>query len=597
MKNSSRGFIPLEGRKTDRTHELVMSLLLDIDSDLARRVSQLITEGRYTDVVNGDFEFRMTNCDDFADDYLVANLMSKFPSWDIGVDREQVALQSFRDAEERCRVSNAFLRETYAGGTNHSKTLSSVLYTAQRLIGDLLGSFSWEEAERFFGFGPGSTYSLPRTKGDAYYKFGNRKPTTTDGNFEAAACAISTSPVWLRHILCAGSPIGELIRVPGNKVTTVPKNAKTDRVIAIEPDMNMYIQKGIGGMIRQRLKRVGCNLDDQTRNQEHAKAGSIGGLATIDLRSASDSLCTELVHQLLPVAWADAIFMCRSPCGELPDGSSLEYQKVSSMGNGFTFELESLIFWALSRSVAIFYGEKDQRLCVYGDDIIVPSSIAPGLISILGLVGFQANSSKTFVSGPFRESCGKHYFQGVDVSPFYIRKDIDTPERLIWFANSLRRYASRWGSRSYCDSRFERTYRLAKSFLPSALRSPSVPLASNGKWFSDTALGGDFDEVTPRFNRRLQTYEAEHYVRVFKKRTGDGVPYLLRCLSSLERRQAPCFYGPFRGRDSVIDFCRYFDGVEKADVGRDLSGISTCSYTYRKVKSCIRQWTMTGPWL
>lgn len=138
----------------------------------------------------------------------------------------------------------------------------------------------------------------------------------------------------------------------GNKVTTVPKNSKTDRVIAIEPLMNMYVQKGIGGAIRHSLRSVGINLNDQTSNQRLAREGSLQGkLATVDLSSASDSVSLLLVEELLPPDWVAAIKLCRSPCGVLPDGSVINYQKVSSMGNGFTFELESLIFWAACSSV------------------------------------------------------------------------------------------------------------------------------------------------------------------------------------------------------------------------------------------------------
>lgn len=569
----SKGFTPLNSRVHVDTQRLFASILEDTNSPMSRKIISQITAGDHASVISNVVDpSTYTDADTFRDDYFAAQLVSKFPNWDTGVDRAAVALANFLQAEERCRVTNEFLRHAFAGGAYHSKTLSAILYGAQRLIGNLLSEFSWEEASRHFGFGPGSSISLPRSKGDAYYKFGNTKPTTTEDNFDAAASAICSCPSWLLHVLFADSVPGDLVIVPGNKVSTVPKNAKTDRVIATEPDMNMYIQKGIGAMIRKRLKRVGVNLDSQELNQHLASIGAETGLATIDLRSASDTVSLELVKQLLPPDWVDAIMMCRSPVGVLPDGTVLTYQKVSSMGNGFTFELESLIFWAITRSVTDFRNEKDRRLAVYGDDIIVPAESAPLLVSILGLVGFETNTSKSYLSGRFRESCGKHYFDGVDVTPFYIRDDIDTPERLLWLANSIRRYACLWGSRSYCDSRYVPSYVLVKSFLPKSLRTSSVPLFSEGKAFSDTALGGDFDEVRPRFNRRLFVYEAVHYVRVYKMTPVDGIPYLLRCLYFLEQRDS--------------------DGG-----GGVKPGISTQAFAYRKIKTCITQWDQVGPWL
>ena len=42
-----------------------------------------------------------------------------------------------------------------------------------------------------------------------------------------------------------------------NRLMTVPKNARTDRVIAAEPDWNMFFQLGLGASIRARLQKVG----------------------------------------------------------------------------------------------------------------------------------------------------------------------------------------------------------------------------------------------------------------------------------------------------------------------------------------------------
>jgi hypothetical protein len=148
--------------------------------------------------------------------------------------------------------------------------------------------------------------------------------------------------------------------------------------------MNIYVQKGIGGVIRNRLRSIGINLDDQTKNQRLAKIGSFSGrLATIDLSMASDCISRLIVEKLIRSDWLLALGQCRSPIGVLPSGRKIFYQKYSSMGNGYTFELETLIFLSLAYAWARLHGEDVDRISVYGDDIIVPSTMAEGFCGLL----------------------------------------------------------------------------------------------------------------------------------------------------------------------------------------------------------------------
>lgn len=228
--------------------------------------------------------------------------------------------------------------------------------------------------------------------------------------------------------------------VEGNILFTVPKTAIIDRVACKEPDGNMFCQKAVGDFIRRRLKRrAGIDLNDQSVNRKLARQGSIdGGLATIDLSSASDSMTCALVNILLPTGWYQLLDALRSPV-TIIDGAPHVNEMFSSMGNGFTFELESLLFWAIARAVAYFGGSRG-TISVYGDDIIVPSRIAPTLIQVLSWCGFKSNVEKTFFSGPFRESCGGHYHRGLDVTPFYLRRPIKDVSDLILFLNQLRQW-------------------------------------------------------------------------------------------------------------------------------------------------------------
>lgn len=44
--------------------------------------------------------------------------------------------------------------------------------------------------------------------------------------------------------------------VPGNRITTVPKNVDISRCIAIEPSLNMFVQLGLAEVLTRRLKHV-----------------------------------------------------------------------------------------------------------------------------------------------------------------------------------------------------------------------------------------------------------------------------------------------------------------------------------------------------
>jgi len=275
-------------------------------------------------------------------------------------------------------------------------------------------------------------------------------------------------PLWL-----ADYDVLSTENVVGNAFFTVPKKTDIDRVACKEPDINMYVQKGIGRFFRSALLRHRINLNDQSINRSLAREGSITGrLCTLDLASASDSVTRELVFQFLPVSWFTLLDSVRSPITVI-DGDEHVNEMFSSMGNGFTFELESLLFYVITRAVAYFRGVSG-IVSVYGDDIICPTDIYHELTFVLGYLGFQVNTDKSWYSGQFRESCGGHYYDGFDITPFYIRAPIETLPDLIDTANKLRQWSSLGGrtSSDVCsilDPEAESIWLWLKSFVPEIL--------------------------------------------------------------------------------------------------------------------------------
>lgn len=420
--------------------------------------------------------------------YLLSEMYSKYDDGKSSSSKVDACMERFREAEELCSQTNQNMPLNFSGSITR-RGIRSTVERARSRIEWLLGEFNWDTAVANVGFGPGATTRLPRRRADLAYKFSGI-PHATLGCVGPAMAYLTMAPLWGSTLV---DGIAEVTR--GNRVTTVPKNYKTDRCIAIEPDWNMFFQKGIGAMIRDSLKRVGVNLDDQSRNRRMAAEGSRSGLlATIDLSMASDTVSRWIVRELLPLDWWAALEQVRSPQGVLPSGEVVTYQKFSSMGNGYTFELETLIFWGLARAVAEVYDCDWHSISVYGDDIIVPVAMCQPLLDVLEAVGFKPNAKKTHQEGYFRESCGGHYLHGEDISPFYVRRPVRKLSDLFLLHNNLWRWLAKPAVLSEVVeySKIPELLLWLRSKAPERWRKPRIP-----DGFGDGAFVGTFSDCTP----------------------------------------------------------------------------------------------------
>jgi len=264
---------------------------------------------------------------------------------------------------------------------------------------------------------------------------------------------IGQSPTW-----CAGEEIrqsmyGAVKTDVCSRLSFVAKNDVTSRAIATEPSINAYAQQGFDAILRRRLKRFfGLDLVIQQRvNRWYARWGSQRDhLSTIDLSSASDTISLAMCKRFLPPDMMRVIELCRSSRVELPNGDVTESTMVSTMGNAFTFSLQTIIF---SCVVAAAFSFRDKPLKwrgypnawgVNGDDIVVPKSVTADVISLLTLLGFEVNGDKTFTEGPFRESCGGDFFLGRNIRGVYIQSTSTQEARYSAF-NQLVRFSAKTG--------------------------------------------------------------------------------------------------------------------------------------------------------
>lgn len=382
----------------------------------------------------------------------VVSLIKKYP-WDptlVGLDPEAAAIKSFLTAEHRCKRTNQWLRAASRLGR-----LPDFIEGARRWVEHVIGVTP--NLRAIYGLCDFSGGANIGVHGDATHlqrKLQAEKWSVTPAALPYLAAALCEN----FHYSERFAPGNGLVRsihisendvraqcnmVSANKIAFVPKTAKTHRSIAVEPLGNGYLQKGVDKYLRLRLKRVGIDLSDQRPNQQMARDGSRNWLAedpfcTIDLSSASDSVSIGLCKLLLPPDWFSLLDRLRSPSYLLPDGTSRRYEKFVSMGNGFCFPLESLLFAAIVRGISSS-AIPGRDFVVYGDDIIVRKSIFGQLVAALRRAGFRTNVQKTFCEGPFRESCGADWYVGEDVRPFTLDFELDSLSSLFKFANLGRR--------------------------------------------------------------------------------------------------------------------------------------------------------------
>jgi len=239
--------------------------------------------------------------------------------------------------------------------------------------------------------------------------------------------------------------------IANSRLSFVAKNDDISRCICTEPTLNGFAQLGIGNILESRLKvRYGIGLDDQQfKNRDLARLGSItDNLSTIDLSSASDTISLRMLKYLLPDSFYRVLEKYRTPFVEIGGVGTVELHMVSTMGNGFTFPLQTILFSSIVTASLRFRGlplnRRDSQSLwgVFGDDIICPRACTQDVLDLLDFLGFRVNSDKTFVEGPFRESCGSDFYCGVNVRGVYI-KDTSSPQALYSAINNLVRFSTR----------------------------------------------------------------------------------------------------------------------------------------------------------
>jgi hypothetical protein len=409
---------------------------------------------------NADEHFRMTQ---------VACFVKKYPFSGDAAKRRENATRKFLRGERRNRHLNALLwrRRTAHGqdyynlqglGRDPRPCVAKMRQFIRRVIGD---TPPMELMFREGHWGPGAVVGV----NGAFTHFGRKllaeEWTVTPAAVPYVLSAAKRLPMFwealgLTRVQLDGSLIicvdpqefdrrmkSRMVIVQHNKVAFVPKDADCDRTIASEPLLNQFLQLAVDWFMKLALRRAGVtDLTDQAPNQELARKGSILGwlnrYCTVDLKNASGSVYTELVRELFPSAWFKMLNDLRSPSWAVGKDDPIKYHGFVSMGNGYCFPLETLIFASICSAAHAYTGTApDFR--VYGDDIIVRQNESGVVQEYLRYFGFELNPDKSFFFGPFRESCGADWYDGEPVRPVYLDDALDSLEQRIRAHNAFAR--------------------------------------------------------------------------------------------------------------------------------------------------------------
>lgn len=409
---------------------------------------------------------RYRDAESYFKDCLVTDLLRKcnLPS---GVDKARVARDTFFACEKQNARTNARLSRFMKDSLLIEDSDDDRVY---RFIGD------WrKEVRMVIGCLP-DTLPLRFSGGATFADTGSLTtipdkmssvPTITEGARCLLPFWVETS--WFRALSERSHSDPRTVR--GNIFFTVPKDGNTDRGCCKEPSLNISFQLSAGKLISKRLSRVGVDLlTAQDRHRLLAKEASItGALCTIDMSNASDTVCRVLPHLVLPGDWAMLLESLRSTHTRV-EGKWVRLEKFSSMGNGFTFELETLLFVTMARTIVAQAGGDPDLVSCYGDDLIAPSEYYREIVAALRFFGFDPNMKKTFAEGPFRESCGGDFWEGVPVRALFLKELPNEPQQWISLANGLRRVA---GTNNCTNPRWalvQRAWLRALSAIPSPIR-------------------------------------------------------------------------------------------------------------------------------
>jgi len=139
----------------------------------------------------------------------------------------------------------------------------------------------------------------------------------------------------------------------------------------------------------------------------------------------------------------------------------------------------TIIFLGIERELNMTMTRKDllsfrDSVRIYGDDLIVPVDQVLSVVQELELFGARVGLDKSFWTGRFRESCGKEYFNGTDVSLVRVRQalpyttaDVKEVIATVSLRNQLYEHGY-WDTVRWLDKRLRKVLRYFPTVAPTS---------------------------------------------------------------------------------------------------------------------------------
>lgn len=278
-----------------------------------------------------------------------------------------------------------------------------------------------------------------------------------------------------------------------DRVTTVPKNNKTDRTIAMAPRGTQVVESAVAFGIERCLEQAGCFLRNSKRTgydgqHYHGKIISDPSVATIDFSAASDSNYWWVVKFLFSGTPLEKdLNLVRVRVLEI-EGTLYHSPIFASMGRRVCFLVMTAVLAALSCAICgcgMVNRMDSQSPQVYGDDVIIPNCYAPRFINVANILGYNVNESKTFINSKFRESCGAFFHDDYGyLKSFEMKPATNTAEAVSLVNKAFLNYIeSSCETQGFWYDLWQKTFEIFAGSLRGPI--PRVPEEALGLWLFD----------------------------------------------------------------------------------------------------------------
>ena len=417
MKNTKKVF-----KKTYSTDALMKNLWLHLARDFRAINGQGFCEREENLMLAGIKEFRAHT----------------WPAWSQAPVYLQKQLGQLANLFKRCRfrddayTDEELERRTFEKFMQHQLQMRDtneqvpqstylVVQRARQIAKEILGEYSLPEHVDACRFGIKANLGVPASR--AYLDVKLSEVPGSEEHYAWFHKHVEEGDSLLQEVL-APYPNREDYRFPASDLSlvmvNVDKSWKIRRGIIPDTVVGSFYSNGLGTVIAERLRAHGLNIRVlQRKHRRIVKTISkTRSHVTADLSNASNSFTWSLMCRLLPRKWLSVLNFGRS---RMYTYSNKDYKNVSfmMMGIGFTFPVETLLFYCLIRAIGDLLGRsRSDLVSVYGDDLIYPTFYHPYVLKVFADLGFTMNGDKTFVKDYFRESCGADFCRGTDVRPY-----------------------------------------------------------------------------------------------------------------------------------------------------------------------------------